>query len=109
MIKPSNSRISCSSSFFVNWNPVGLFGESRYSIFAFLELDMNFSSSSVMLFVKGILIVGIEYSLHRSSKKPNVGSDVKIFVSVDAKFASIKSITWSDPFPTPIISGGILV
>jgi hypothetical protein len=35
--------------------------------------------------------MGIEYSLHLSSKNPNVGFDVKTLVCFEAKFESIKS------------------
>ena len=64
--------------------------------------------SRVISFVNGIFIVGIEYSLHRSSKKPKVGSDVRIFVFLFRKLTRIRSRIWSEPFPTPIIEDGTL-
>ena len=44
-----------------------------------------------MSFENGIFVVGIEYSLHLSSKKPKVGSEVKTRVCDEAKFVKIKS------------------
>jgi len=60
-----------------------------------------------MSYENGIFIVGMEYSLHRSSKNPNVGLDVNTLVFFEAKLQSIKSKIWSEPFPTPIIEDGI--
>ncbi len=49
-------------------------------------LISNFISSE-----NGIAINGIEYNLHRSSKKPKVGFEVRTLVCFDAKFDRIKS------------------
>ena len=75
---------------------------------AFFDFARNLFTSRVMSFENGIFIVGIEYSLHLSSKKPKVGSDVNTRVCFVAKFAKNKSRIWSDPLPIPIMFCGIL-
>ena len=47
--------------------------------------------SNFISFENGIAIKGIEYNLHRSSKNPKVGLEVRTLVCFDAKLERIKS------------------
>ena len=78
-------------SIFENWNPVGLFGESRYKISAFFDSLRNLLTSNFISSENGIAINGTEYNLHLSSKKLKVGLDVRTLVCFDAKLDKIKS------------------